>query len=94
MKARVAMMGAIPVEPGSLAHGDALTQGYPGKTMRLVVPFAPGGAPISWAGRLRKKPAEGLKQPAIVDFRYSKVHAVIRLSMSIACGVNIRNNLP
>jgi tripartite-type tricarboxylate transporter receptor subunit TctC len=62
---RAVLVGALM----SLSASAALAQGYPGKVIRLVVPF-PAGGPTDTAARIiGLKMSEGLKQPVIVENR-------------------------
>ncbi len=60
------VLSLVFVQSAALAQG---TQGAPGKPVRMVIGFPPGG-PIDAAARLLAPPmAEGLGQPIIVDNR-------------------------
>ena len=51
------------------AAGTALAQGFPAKPVRMVVPFAAGGAVDTVARALGQKLTEAWKQPVVVDNR-------------------------
>lgn len=53
----------------SLAAAPAVSQGYPSKSIRLIVPYAPGGI-VDYIGRLLgQKLSEGFGQNVVVDNR-------------------------
>jgi tripartite-type tricarboxylate transporter receptor subunit TctC len=53
----------------SLAAPTAMSQGYPAKSIRLIVPYAPGGI-VDYIGRLLgQKLSEGFGQNVVVDNR-------------------------
>src|SRR5215467_13437621 len=47
----------------------ACAQGYPNRTVRIVVPYAPGGGVSLLAQTVANKMSELMKQPVIVDNR-------------------------
>ncbi len=51
------------------AFGAAAAQDYPNRTLRMVVPFAPGGASDFVARILQARMTELLKQQVVVDNR-------------------------
>jgi len=53
----------------ALSAASASAQGYPARPVRLVVPFAAGGAVDTVARALGQKLMEGWKQPVLVDNR-------------------------
>jgi tripartite-type tricarboxylate transporter receptor subunit TctC len=56
----LASLGAAP---------GALAQGYPGKPLCMIVPFAAGGTGDVLGRLLASKMSEGLGQPVVVDFK-------------------------
>ena len=63
MRSLILMAGA------ALSSATALAQGYPGKPVHLVVPFAAGGAVDTVARALGQKLGESWRQPVLVDNR-------------------------
>ena len=59
--AALALLGAV--------GGDAFAQGYPSKPLRIVVPFAPGGASDVLARLVGQKLSERMGQPVVVENR-------------------------
>jgi len=52
-----------------LASGPALTQPYPNRPIRVLVPFAAGGAVDTLARIVSQKLSEGIGQPVIIENR-------------------------
>lgn len=55
--------------PGSLAFAQAKKDGYPTRPVRMVVPFAPGGASDTVGRIIQPAMADLLKQQVVVDNR-------------------------
>lgn len=62
LRAAAILLAAMPV-------AGALAQGFPAKPVRIVVPFAAGGAVDTVARALGQKLAESWRQPVLVDNR-------------------------
>src|SRR6478672_5800800 len=60
-------LGAMLAICASVVHADA--QAYPNKTVRIVVPYGPGGGVSLLAQQVGQKMQELMKQPVIVDNR-------------------------
>ena len=62
-------LGAAALALGTLAGTAALAQqpAYPTKPIKVIVPFAPGGATDVLARVLAEKMAVGLGQPLVID---------------------------
>ncbi|MEK7836006.1 MAG: tripartite tricarboxylate transporter substrate binding protein, partial [Pseudomonadota bacterium] len=52
-----------------LVAGTALAQGYPNKSIRIVVPQAPGGGNDTIARMIGQKLTQALKQQVVADNR-------------------------
>jgi tripartite-type tricarboxylate transporter receptor subunit TctC len=66
---RVAVMVVAMGLAASVQAQSEPVSAFPSKPMRVIVPFAPGGPTDVLARLLSAALQEGLKQPAIVDFR-------------------------
>src|SRR5688500_6505426 len=64
-----AALVAVSIVLLSGVSSDLRAQTYPGKPLRIVVPFAAGGGADRMARLISQKLTEGLKQAAVVDFR-------------------------
>lgn len=65
----VALAVFLAGPPWLRAHGSAFAQGYPTRTVKIVVPF-PAGGPLDFTARLlAEKLSASLKQPFIVENR-------------------------
>src|SRR3954462_1542603 len=60
---------ALAIALAALNTGDAFAQGYPNRPIRVLVPFAAGGAVDTLARLVGQKLSEGLGQPVIVENR-------------------------
>ena len=63
------LVGAVAIGAHGAPYGPAAAQGYPTQTIRLVVPFPPGGG-VDTMGRIAAaKLAEGVGRQVVVDNR-------------------------
>ena len=60
---------ALAIAFAALNTGDAIAQGYPNRPVRVLVPFAAGGAVDVLARLVGQKLSEGLSQPVIIENR-------------------------
>jgi len=60
---------ALAIALAALNAGDAFAQGYPNRPVRVLVPFAAGGAVDVLARLIGQKLSEGLGQPVIIENR-------------------------
>jgi tripartite-type tricarboxylate transporter receptor subunit TctC len=67
MRISLTIVGTILAVAGSL--GAARAQDYPNRTVRIVVPYAPGGGVSLLAQTVGNKMSELMKQPVIVENR-------------------------
>ncbi len=66
--ARTAVLGALALAP-VLAPMQVAAQDYPARTVKIVVPFGPGGPADVFARQLAQHMSESLKQPFVVENR-------------------------
>jgi tripartite-type tricarboxylate transporter receptor subunit TctC len=64
---RIVMFSIVLASLGPTAN--ALAQGYPGKPLRLIVPFAAGGTGDVLGRLIASKLSEGLGQAVVVEFK-------------------------
>jgi tripartite-type tricarboxylate transporter receptor subunit TctC len=67
---RVSFFAAVAMVAGAVTPGPAhAQQNYPSKTIRVVVPFSPGGTSDILARMITPKMSEGLGQPVVIETR-------------------------
>ena len=66
--ARTALLASLALS-GALTIAPAFGQAFPSKSLRLIVPFPPGGSADILARTIAAKMAEGLAQQVIADNR-------------------------
>ncbi|HEX7053171.1 MAG TPA: tripartite tricarboxylate transporter substrate binding protein [Burkholderiales bacterium] len=66
---RMGWIGALALALGSAAAGPALAAGFPDHTVKIVVPFSPGGSSDITARLVAEKMSEQWKEPVIVENR-------------------------
>jgi len=67
MRIRLNWTGLFVAIAGFLSVCSVLAQAYPSKSIRLVVPFPPGGAVDFYARAVQPALAEALGQPVVID---------------------------
>lgn len=69
LRARRCLQALVPAVFAvfAMVAGPAIAQAWPAKPIRLVVPFAPGGASDVLARLVGQKLAERLGQPVVVE---------------------------
>ena len=68
MSARASVIG-LTVTLAFAVNGVAFAQAYPAKSVRMVVPFAPGGGTDVIARHLASRMSDSLKRQIVVDNR-------------------------
>ena len=63
------LRGVAAVAAGSWAAAPASAQAFPGKPLKLIVPFAPGGSTDLLSRLIAKPLTERLGQPVVVENR-------------------------
>ncbi len=66
---RLMLVALLGLAAGAVAPGPAAAQGFPDKSIRLIVPFPPGGPTDIVARPLGQLLSEALRQPVIIDNR-------------------------
>src|SRR5947208_17178679 len=67
-----------------IARAPAYAQNYPAKPVRMIVPYAAGGATDILARLLATRVAHELKQSIVIDNRGGGAHQVGRLAIASA----------
>ena len=77
--ARHLVCGVIAVSGAAFSHTSS-AQGYPNHSIRLVLPFAPGGSTDTLGRIIGQRLSESVGQPVIIDNRPSAGGTAERIS--------------